>query len=135
MLINGVSSLYLIVKWIRNIIKLNNLVGIHKLSGFIISFSWKTEEVKIMRYPDECRRQWKPKQEKLGWQKQKEEEVREEAGKKREEKEKKQKRKQKREKTMKVKRVAEEWEIWDEEEEMAKSEVEAKKLVLEKFHR
>jgi len=29
----------------------------------------------------------------------------------------------------------EEWEIWDEEEETAKSEAEAKKLVLEKFHR
>ena len=36
---------------------------------------------------------------------------------------------------MKVKKVAEEWEIWDEEEEVAKSEVEAKKLVPEKFHR
>ena len=36
---------------------------------------------------------------------------------------------------MKVKRVAEEWEIWDEEEEAAKSEAEAKKLVPEKFHR
>ena len=36
---------------------------------------------------------------------------------------------------MEVKRVAEEWEIWDEEEEVAKSEVEAKKLVPEKFHK
>ena len=36
---------------------------------------------------------------------------------------------------MEVKRVAEEWEIWDEEEEAAKSEAEAKKLVPEKFHR
>ena len=34
-----------------------------------------------------------------------------------------------------VKRVVEEWEIWDEEKEAAKSEVEAKKLVLEKFHK
>jgi len=34
-----------------------------------------------------------------------------------------------------VKKVAEEWEIWDEEEEAAKSEAEAKKLVPEKFHR
>jgi len=34
-----------------------------------------------------------------------------------------------------VKRVAEEWEIWDEEEEAAKSEAEAKKLVPEKFHK
>ena len=69
----------------------------------------------------------------MGWEKQKEEEVKEEAGKKREEKKK--RKKQKREKTMEVKKVAEEWEIWDEEEETAKSEAEAKKLVLEKFHR
>jgi len=34
-----------------------------------------------------------------------------------------------------IKRVAEEWKIWDEEEETAKSEAEAKKLVLEKFHK
>jgi len=32
---------------------------------------------------------------------------------------------------MEVKKVAEEWKIWDEEEEVARSEVEAKKLVLE----
>ena len=31
--------------------------------------------------------------------------------------------------------MAEEWEIWNEEEEVARSEVEAKKLVLEKFHK
>jgi len=36
---------------------------------------------------------------------------------------------------MEVKRVAEEWEIWNEEEEVAKSEAEAKKLVSEKFHK
>ena len=36
---------------------------------------------------------------------------------------------------MEVKKVAEEWEIWDEEEEVAKSEEEAKKLVPEKFHK
>ena len=35
---------------------------------------------------------------------------------------------------MEVRKVAEEWEIWNEEEEAAKSETEAKKLVLEKFH-
>ena len=39
------------------------------------------------------------------------------------------------EKSIKVKKVAEEWKIWDEEEEAARLEVEAKKLVLEKFHR
>jgi len=31
--------------------------------------------------------------------------------------------------------VVEEWEIWDEEEEVAKSEAEVKKLVPEKFHK
>ena len=33
-----------------------------------------------------------------------------------------------------VKRIAKEWEIWDEEEKVARSEEEAKKLVSEKFH-
>ena len=37
-------------------------------------------------------------------------------------------------KMMEVKKIAEEWEIWDEEEEAARSEVEAKKLVPERFH-
>jgi len=68
----------------------------------------------------------------LGWEKQKEEEAKEEAGKKQEEKE---KRKQKKGKMMEVKRIAEEWEIWDEEEEAARSEMEAKKLVPKKFHK
>ena len=34
-----------------------------------------------------------------------------------------------------VKRIVEEWEIWDKEEEAARSEAEAKKLVLERFHK
>jgi len=34
-----------------------------------------------------------------------------------------------------MKKVAEEWEIWDEEEKAAKSEMEAKNLVPEKFHK
>jgi len=34
-----------------------------------------------------------------------------------------------------VKRIAEEWEIWDEGEEVVRSEVEAKELVPEKFHK
>ena len=70
---------------------------------------------------------------KSGWEKQKEEEEKEEAGKRREEKEKRKIRKKG--KTMEVQKVAEEWEIWDKEEEVAKSEAEAKKLVPEKFHR
>ena len=36
---------------------------------------------------------------------------------------------------MEVKRVAEEWKIWNEEEEVAKLEVEARKLVPERFHK
>ena len=70
---------------------------------------------------------------KSGWEKQKGEEAKEEAGRKREEKKK--KKKQKKRKTMEVKKIAEEWEIWDEEEEAAKSEAEAKKMVPEKFHK
>ena len=35
---------------------------------------------------------------------------------------------------MEARKVAKEWEIWNEKEEAAKSEAEAKKLVLEKFH-
>jgi len=35
---------------------------------------------------------------------------------------------------MEVKKVAEEWEIWDEEEEAARLEEEVKKMVPEKFH-
>ena len=51
---------------------------------------------------------------KSGWEKQKKEEAKEETIKKREEKDK--KKKQKKGKTMEIKKVAEEWEIWDEEE-------------------
>jgi len=94
---------------------------------------WRTGEVKMMRCPEECGKQWRPVQGKSEWEKQKEEEAKKEAGKRKEEKEK--RKKQKKEKTIEVKKVAEEWEIWDEEEEVAKSEAEAKKLVLEKFHR
>jgi len=42
--------------------------------------------------------------------------------------------KPKKERTMEIKKMAEEWEIWDEKEEVAKSEEEAKKLVPEQFH-
>ena len=69
---------------------------------------------------------------KIGVEEAEKEEAKKEAGKKREEKEK--KKKQKKGKTMEVKKVAKEWEIWDEKEEVARSEEEAKKMVLEKFH-
>ena len=109
------------------------ILGMPWLACHNPEIDWRTGEVKMTRCPEECGRQWRPVQGKLGWKKQKEEEAKEEAEKKREEKEK--RKKQKREKMMEVKKVAEEWEIWDEEEETAKSETEAKKLVLEKFHR
>ena len=67
------------------------------------------------------------------WEKQKKEEAKEEAGRKREEKEK--KKKQKKEKMVEVKRIAKEWEIQDKEEKAVRSEIEAKKLVLNKFHK
>ena len=87
---------------------------------------WSTGEVKMTRCPEECGKQWRPVQGKSGWEKQKEEEVREETEKK--------KKKQKKRRTVEVRKVVEEWEIWDEEEEAAKSEAEARKLVPEKFH-
>jgi len=68
-------------------------------------------------------------QSKSGWEKQKEEEAKEEVEKKEK------KKKQKKGKTVEVRKVAEEWEIWDEEEEAVKSEAEVKKLMPEKFHR
>jgi len=94
---------------------------------------WRTGEVKMTRYLEECRKQWRPVQGKSGWEKQKEEEAKKEAEKRKEEKEK--KKKQKRGRTVEVRKIAEDWEIWDEEEEATKSEEEAKKLVPEKFHR
>jgi len=94
---------------------------------------WRTGEVKMMRCPEEYGKQWRPMQGKSRWQKQREEKVKEEARKKQEEKEE-QRKKQKKEKMIDVKRVAKKWDIWDEEEEVAKSEAEAKKMVLKKFH-
>ena len=94
---------------------------------------WRTGEVKMTRCPEECGKQWRPVQRKSGWEKQKEEEAKEEAGKQREERDK--KRKQKKGKMMEVEKVAEEWEIWDEEEKAARSEAKAKELVPEKFYK
>ena len=54
---------------------------------------WRTGEVKMMRYPEKCGKQWRPVQEKLGWEKQKEEEAKEEAERKIEKKDKKKKQK------------------------------------------
>jgi len=87
-----------------------------------LEIDWKIGEVKMMRCPEEYSKQWRPKQSKSGWQKQKEEE-------------KKKKKRQKREKTIDIKKVAEEWEIWDEEEEVVNSEEVARRLVPKQFHK
>ena len=61
-------------------------MGMPWLAHYNPEINWKTGEVKMTRCLEECRKQWRSKQGKLGWQKQKEEETKEEAGKKREEK-------------------------------------------------
>jgi len=61
------------------------------LARYNPEIDWRIGEVKMTRYPEECGKQWRPKQGKIEWQKQKEEEVKKEAGKKKEEKAKKQK--------------------------------------------
>ena len=108
------------------------ILGMPWLARHNPEIDWRTGEVKMTRCPDECGKQWRPVQSKLGWEKQKEEEAKEEVEKKKKEKERKKKQKGRIEE---VRKVAEEWEIWDEEEEVTKSEAEAKRLVPEKFHR
>ena len=82
------------------------ILGILWLAQHNPEIDWRTGEVKMMRYPEECRKQWRLIQGKSGWEKQKEEEVKEEAEKRREEKEK--KKKQKKGKTVEVRKVVEE---------------------------
>ena len=108
------------------------ILGMPWLTRHNPEIDWRTGEVKMMRCLEEYGKQRRLVQGKSGWEKQNEEKAKEEAGRKREEKEK--KKKTKKGKTMEVKKVVEEWEIWEEEEETARSEAEAKKLVLEKFH-
>ena len=102
------------------------ILGMPWLACHNPEIDWRTGEVKMMRCPEECEKQWRPVQSKSGWEKQKEVEAKEEVEKKK---------KQKKGKTVEVQRVVEEWKIWDKEEEAAKSEAEAKKLVPEKFHK
>ena len=67
--------------------KWNIILGIPWLACHNPEIDWRIGEVKMMRCPEECRRQWRPKQEKSGWQKQKEEEKKEKERKQQEEKE------------------------------------------------
>jgi len=46
-----------------------------------LDIDWRTGEVKMTRYPEECEKQWRLKQGKPEWQKQKKEEKKEEEGK------------------------------------------------------
>jgi len=43
---------------------------------------WKMDEVKMTRCSEECGKQWRPKQDKLGWQKQKKKEKKKKESKK-----------------------------------------------------
>ena len=111
------------------------ILGMLWLAHHNPEINWRTGEVKMTRCPEECGKQWRPIQGKSGWERQKEEEAKEKVKKRKEEREKEKKKNSKKGKAIEVRKVVEEWEIWDEEEEVAKSEEEAKKLVPEKFHR
>jgi len=108
------------------------ILGMPWLAYYNLEIDWRIGEVKMMRYPEECRKQWRLVQRKSGWEKQKEEEAKEEVGRRQKEQEK--RKKQKKGKMVEFKRVVKEWEIWDEEEEAVGLEMEARKLVPEKFH-
>jgi len=54
------------------------ILGMLWLACYNLEINWKMEEVKMTRCPDECGRQWRSKWGKLGWQKQQEEEWKEE---------------------------------------------------------
>jgi len=82
------------------------ILGMPWLAHHNPKIDWRTGEVKMTRCPEECGKQWRPEQKKLGWEKQKEKEAKEEVGRKREKKEK--KKKQKKGKMVEVKRIAEE---------------------------
>ena len=62
--------------------KQNMILEILQLACYNPEIDWRTEEVKMMRCLEECKKQQRLKQEKAGQQKQKEEEDKEEVGKK-----------------------------------------------------
>jgi len=45
------------------------ILGMPWLAHHNSEINWKTDEVKITRYPEEYGKQWRPKQRKSGWQK------------------------------------------------------------------
>ena len=62
--------------------KWNVILEILWLAHHNPEIDWRIGEVKMMRCPEKCEKQWRPKQRKSGWQKQKEEEKKQEAGRK-----------------------------------------------------
>ena len=84
------------------------ILGMPWLARHNPEIDWKIGKVKMMRCPEECGKQWRLVQGKLGWEKQKQEEAKEKAEKRREKREKEKKKKQKKGKTMEVRKVAEE---------------------------
>jgi len=71
------------------------ILGMPWLAHHNPEINWRIEKVNITRYPEKCRKQWRPKQGKSGWEKQKEEEKKKKEGKKQKEKEQKKKEKKK----------------------------------------
>jgi len=58
------------------------ILGIPWLACHNPEIDWRTGEVRMTRCPEECGKQWRPMQGKSGWERQKEEEAKEEAGRK-----------------------------------------------------
>ena len=102
--------------------KQNMILEILELVCHNSEINWKTKEVKTTRCLNECGKQQRPKKRKLGLQKYKKKERRRKETKKEKSKEK---------RIIKVKKVAEEQEIQNEEEEIARLEEKTKKLVPE----
>jgi len=72
------------------------ILGMPWLACHNPEIDWKMGEVKMMRCPEECGKQWRLVQEKSGWEKQKEEEAKEEAEKKKRKKRRKRRKNKKR---------------------------------------
>ena len=62
--------------------KQNIILKMPQLAYYNPEINWKTRKIKMMRYLDECRKQWKTKQMKPEQQKQKEKEQKKEKNKK-----------------------------------------------------
>jgi len=88
--------------------KWSMILGILWLVHHNSEINWRTGEVKMTRYPEECGKQWRPVQGKSGWERQKEEEAKKKVEERKEEREKKKKKKPKKGKTMEVRKVVEE---------------------------